>query len=64
MARQFITVDYAATLKQTVTLAECLPADHLARFIVGIIALYPLNNRGEFCFPSLAHSTPCQCGCA
>ena len=43
MARQFITVDYAATLKQTVTLAECLPADHLARFIVGIIALLDLR---------------------
>ena len=22
---------------------------------------YPLNNSGEFCFPSMAHSTPCQC---
>ena len=43
MARQFITVDYAATLKQTVTLEECLPADHLARFIVGIIALLDLK---------------------
>ena len=26
MTRQFITVDYAATLQQTVTLAACLPA--------------------------------------
>ena len=43
MARQFITVDYAATLQQTVTLAECLPADHLARFIVGIITLLDLR---------------------
>ncbi len=43
MARQFITVDYAATLKQTVTLEECLPADHLARFIVGIITLLDLR---------------------
>ncbi len=43
MARQFITVDYAATLKQTVTLAECLPTGHLARFIVGIIALLDLS---------------------
>jgi len=64
MTRQFITVDYEATLQQTVTLAECLPADHLARFIVGIIALldlraiyagyaavggaYPLNNPGRY----------------
>ena len=44
MARQFITVDYAATLQQTVTLAECLPADHLARFIAGIIALLDLKT--------------------
>lgn len=43
MARQFITVDYAATLKQTVTLEECLPADHLARFIVRMIALLDLS---------------------
>jgi transposase len=43
MARQFITVDYAATLKQTVTLEECLPTDHLARFIVGVVALLDLK---------------------
>ena len=43
MTRQFITVDYEATLQQTVTLEECLPADHLARFIVGIIALLDLK---------------------
>ena len=43
MTRQFIAVDYAATLQQTVTLEECLPADHLARFIVGIIALLDLK---------------------
>jgi hypothetical protein len=28
------------------------------------LILYPLNNPGEYCFPSVAHSTPCQCGCA
>jgi len=27
MTRQFITVDYEATLQQTVTLEECLPAE-------------------------------------
>ena len=43
MARQFITVDYAAMLKQTVTLEECLPADHLARFIVDTIARLDLS---------------------
>ena len=43
MARQFVTVDYAATLRQTVTLADCLPTDHLARFIVGMLALLDLR---------------------
>jgi len=43
MARQFITVDYEASLKQTVTLEACLPPDHLARFIVGIIGLLDLS---------------------
>lgn len=39
MSERFKTVDYQASLNQTVTLAECLPPDHLARFIVAIIAL-------------------------
>lgn len=43
MTRQFITVDYEATLQQTVTIEECLPADHLARFIVGMIAQLDLR---------------------
>ena len=43
MARQFTTVDYAATLKQTVTIEECLAPNHLARFIVGIIVLLDLS---------------------
>ena len=43
MARQFKTVDYEESLKQTVTIEECLSSDHLARFIVGIIALLDLS---------------------
>jgi len=43
MARKFITVDPEASLKQTITIEECLPPDHLARFIVGIIALLDLG---------------------
>ncbi len=39
MARRFKQVDYEESLDQTVTIRECLPPDHLARFIVGIIAL-------------------------
>jgi len=43
MARKFTTVNYDESLKQTVTIGDCLPADHLARFIVGIIALLDLS---------------------
>jgi transposase len=38
MSRSFKTVDYEATLNQTVRLGDCLPHDHLARFIVDVIA--------------------------
>ncbi len=38
MSRTFKTVDYEATLNQTVRLGDCLPPDHLARFIVDMIA--------------------------
>ena len=37
MSRSFKTVDYEATLNQTVRLGDCLPPDHLARFIVDVI---------------------------
>jgi transposase len=43
MIRKFKTVDYAAALQQTVTIEECLTPNHLARFIVGIIALLDLS---------------------
>ena len=43
MARQFTTVDYAATLRQTVTIEACLAPNHLARFIVDIIARLDLS---------------------
>jgi transposase len=48
MSRQFKTVDYVATLDTCVRLGDCLPADHLAHFIVDIIAqldLAPLYAR-------------------
>jgi transposase len=38
MSRTFKTVDYQATLDQTVRLGDCLPPDHLARFVVDVIA--------------------------
>src|SRR5450631_1305386 len=53
MSRQFKTVDYEATLDTSVRLGDCLPEDHLARFVVDIVAqldLKPLyaryGNRG------------------
>ena len=48
MSRLFKTVDYEATLDTNVRLGDCLPADHLARFIVDIVAqldLKPLYAR-------------------
>jgi transposase len=43
MSRTFKTVDYEATLDQTVRLGDCLPPDHLARFIVDMIAQLDLS---------------------
>ena len=43
MSRTFKTVDYQATLDQTVRLGDCLPPDHLARFVVDIIAQLDLS---------------------
>jgi transposase len=37
MSRSFKTADYDATLEQTVKLGDCLPPDHLARFIADVI---------------------------
>ena len=38
MSRLFKRADYDATLRQVVPLDECLPPDHLARFIIDVIA--------------------------
>ncbi len=43
MSRTFKTVDYEATLDQSVRLGDCLPPDHLARFIVDVIAQLDLS---------------------
>jgi transposase len=37
MSRLFKTADYDATLEQTVKLGDCVPPDHLARFIADVI---------------------------
>jgi transposase len=43
MSRSFKTADYDATLDMTVRLGDCLPPDHLARFVVDTIAQLDLS---------------------
>lgn len=43
MPRKFKTADYATTLKLTVSLEEAVPPNHLARFIVDVIAQLDLS---------------------
>ena len=43
MARKFKTVDYEQSGQQTLTIDDCLSADHLARFIVAIVAMLDLS---------------------
>jgi len=40
MSRTCNTVDYEVALDLTVRLGDCLPPDHLARFVVDSVALY------------------------
>jgi transposase len=44
MSRQFRTTNYAETLKQTIRLEEALPEQHLARFVVDLIAHLDLRR--------------------
>ena len=44
MTRKFKTVDYEAALDQTVSLREALPANHLARFVVDVVAELDLTR--------------------
>jgi transposase len=43
MARKFKTVDYERSGQQTLKIDDCLPADHLARFIVAIVEMLDLS---------------------
>src|SRR5579871_1851536 len=43
MSRSFKTVDHEAALDLTVRLGECLPPEHLARFVVDCIDLLDLT---------------------
>jgi transposase len=44
MSRKFKTANYEETLNQTIRLAEALPPEHLARFVVDIIAQLDLSK--------------------
>jgi len=44
MSRKFKTVNYEETLNQTIRLAEALPPQHLARFVVDIISQLDLSR--------------------
>ncbi len=44
MTRQFKTPDYEATLNLTITVREALPTNHLARFVVDVIAQLDLSR--------------------
>ena len=44
MPRKFKTVDYEATLDQTVSIRECLPPEHLARFIAEVVTELDLSD--------------------
>lgn len=43
MSQKFKTADYAATLNQTISISEALPAEHLARFVVDVVAQLDLT---------------------
>ena len=43
MSRKFKNPDYEATLKQTISLSEALPTNHLARLVVDVIAQLDLS---------------------
>ena len=43
MARQFQRVDYNKVIHLTIRLDECVPPEHLARFVVEVITLLDLT---------------------
>lgn len=44
MARRFKTPDYEATLNKTITIGDCLPPDHVARFVVKTVSSLDLGE--------------------
>jgi hypothetical protein len=45
MSRQFKTANYQEVLNSTVRLGDCLPQNHIARFIVDIVEELDLSER-------------------
>ncbi len=43
MARKFRIPDYEATLNLEVKISDCLPPEHLARFVVMVVSLLDLT---------------------
>jgi len=52
MSRKFKSANYEETLNQTIRLAEALPPEHLARFVVDILAQLDLSPIYEQYAPS------------
>jgi transposase len=48
MARKFKTIDYERSGRQTLVIDDCLPANHLARFIVAIVEMLDLSDFYEY----------------
>jgi transposase len=44
MSRRFKRADYEATLNQTISIGEALPAEHLARFVVDVVGQLDLQG--------------------
>jgi transposase len=44
MPRKFKTVDYGMILKQSISIGDCLPPSHLARFLVEVISQLDLSG--------------------
>jgi hypothetical protein len=58
MNRTFKTVDYQVALDVTVRLGDCLPPDHLARFVVDAVAQLDLSPIYGRYGPGVVNPTP------
>jgi hypothetical protein len=52
MSRTFKTVDYTQALDLTVRLGDCLPPDHLFRFVVDSVALLAQREHIHLLLPN------------